>query len=157
MRHIVMIDFCVIVKLQRKAGACSRLNFVAKLVARRFCCGNCSFLRTVLLLCNSGRTVPTNCVVRTNRNAVRFSFSSQAFSSGRRGTTTVVDEVSEFCTAKTASTSSASFLGTFPTGEGLGVCEQTTAPRGFCLLLVGAFCSRRFRFGIRFFSGGETH
>ena len=37
----------------------------------------------------------------------------------------MVDEVSEFYTAKTASTSSASFLGTFPTGEGLDMCEHT--------------------------------
>ena len=42
----------------------------------------------------------------------------------------MVDEVSEFYTAKRLSTSSASFLGTFPTGEGLGVREQTATPRG---------------------------
>ena len=63
----------------------------------------------------------------------------------------MVDEVSEFYTAKRLSTSSASFLGTrcfacktrrllatlLPTGEGLGVREQTATPRGVGFFVVG--------------------
>ena len=37
-----------------------------------FRCGNCSFFRVALLLCNSGHTVPTNCVARTHRRAASF-------------------------------------------------------------------------------------
>ena len=41
----------------------------------------------------------------------------------------MVDEVSEFYTAKRLSTSSASHKsGPFPTGEGLDMCEQTAVP-----------------------------
>ena len=73
------------------------------------------------------------CVARTNRRAARFSFFCKPSPAGEGGLPQgKTDEVSAVFAVQISSTSSASHkFGTFPTGEGLGVREQTAAPRGF--------------------------